>query len=236
VPASRKKPMAADATTTRATHPPDRFKSDEHEVTSVAAVVDSRAQEAVAGPVPAEVVSDRRDTPARRMSKLAFIVAAIVLLGFIANGIINTEQRLHRAEHERSVLIQDITRLVHAVQRQDVDLRALRQAIIRQNKILRRAGLPTVPVPTLTSEGGGAPRGGGQSSTPRSQPPSSAPPSSRPTSHPSSHSPSPHPSPSSSPVARVCLPVVGCIPRVALAHMTVLDWEAILVRLVVEDT
>lgn len=195
-----------------------------------AVAIDPTKQEQ-AGPIPAAIVADKRDTLPRRLTKLALIVAVIVLLGYVINGQIDTHRQLKSARHDRDVLIDDVTRLARIMGRQGFDLRALRQAIIDQNKILRRAGLPTIPVPPLTSEGGGA-HDGGQSSTPRSHPSESASPSS----HPSHHPPSNQPGPSPSHPVVICLPVVHCITPGGLRQLTVLDWEAILARAMLEDT
>lgn len=225
-------PRAEDATTVT-THHDKSARLSRRDITSVSAVVDPDAQEQVAGLIPAEIVSDRRDTLGKRLAKLGLAVLIAVLLGWAVNGIISTNHRLGQAERDRTTLITDVTRLARIMGRQGYDLRALRRAIRDQNKILRAAGLPTIPVPPLTSEGGGAPRGGGPSSTPRSQPPSSAPPSSPPPHQTSS--PTAKPSPSSSPPIVICLPVVHCIAPGALEHMTVLDWEARLMQAYVSD-
>lgn len=186
------------------------------------------AKQSQAGPIPAEIVKDRRDTAPRRLTKLALAVAIIILLGWIINGQIDTHRQLHQAERDRSALIDDVTHLARIMGKQGFDLRALRQAIIEQNKILRANGLETIPVPPITSEqgrGGNHPQSHGDGSN-SSQPPSS-PPSSKP--------PSQSPSPTSSPPVIICLPVVHCVTPGLLEGMTVLDWERVLAQAIVEN-
>jgi hypothetical protein len=179
-----------------------------------------------AGPIPAEIVRDRRDTLPKRLAKLGLAILVCVLLGWVINGQIDTHRQLHRAERDRSALIEDVTHLARIMGKQGFDLRALRQAIIEQNKILRANGLETIPVPPLTSE----PNGGGSSSPHPSQ--RSLPPSHQPSSPPS-QKPTPKPSPSH-PVI-ICLPVVHCVTPGLLEGMTVLDWERVLVSAIVVD-
>jgi hypothetical protein len=206
---------------------PDPIDTDPDDLDApvvVPSVVDAKAQERIGGPLPATIVGDKRDTRTKRLAWLGLAIVAIVLLGSGLNGIRSTNHRLHRAEAERAILIREVESLAATLHEQGIDLRALRQAIIKQNAILRQQGLDPIPVPSLTSEGGGASNGGRQSSTPRSpSPPGAPPPSPRPT-----HSPSAPPRPSPCPSPLVCLPQVGCLPRLVLQHMTVLDWETIL--------
>lgn len=232
--APRKKPdpTVQDITVVGTGHRSHRAEGPD-EVIAAAAVIDPEAQEQIAGPIPAAVVADHRDTRTRRLAWLGLAVLAIVLLGWVLNDIHDAKHDLHQAKIDRSVLIHDVTALARVMERQGIDLTNLRVAIIQQNKILRKAGYKPIPVPTLTNEGGGAHPGGGHSSTPRSQSPSSAPPSSRPTHSPPPPSHSPRPRPSPRPIV-ICLPIVGCVPPSALRQMTVLDWQTILVTAVVE--
>lgn len=191
------------------------------------AVVDSDAQERIAGPVPAEIVADRRDTRAKRLVLLSFLVVGVVMIGWGLNQLLS-------AQHDRTNLVKGVRQLVVIIKDQNHDLRDLRQVVIQQNKILRRHGLPTIDVPLPTSEGGGA-RGGGSSPSPRSHP-SSAPPSSRPSQHPTprpSHRPTPRPTPTPTPTkpppppVKICLPIVGCVPPDGAARADGIDWWAI---------
>jgi len=144
-------------------------------------------------PIPAAIVEDKRNTLGKRLGAFAII---ILLLFFAIGGYISSAQNnslLHRAAKDRTALIDGEHKLVKSNQRlvksnkaQSDLIRKLQQAIREQNKILREAGLETVPVPSKSPST--------SSSGPSSNPSHNPQPKPKP-----SHSPHPHPHPTHSP-------------------------------------
>jgi hypothetical protein len=152
-------------------------------------------------PVRAEIVKDSRDTTLRRLVIVAFF---LIVLAFMAI-VYRQSQDNHDAINSLRGLVKDQTHQIRLLRRANGDLRTV---IIKQNRTLREAGLPGIPVPveppgSFNSGGGGTNR---QGPPPQSQPSQSPHPSPRPSPHPHPH-PSPHPSPHPTPTPTgICVP------------------------------
>jgi len=99
-----------------------------------------------AGPIPAMVVGDRRDFFGKRLGQfaLALLVLFFVIASYIQsarNGVL-----LERASQDRSELISSLEKATATIDRQNVELNDLRSAVSEQNRLLRDAGIPTVPI------------------------------------------------------------------------------------------
>lgn len=148
-------------------------------------------------PVPAVIVSDKRNLLGRRLSILA---VALLLLFFSISGYIqsaNNGNLLHRAAVDRSLLIS----IIHA---QSGDIQRLQKAFSKQNKELKKAGFKVVVLPPVSQTEQPTPAPETTTNPKSSRTPT---PHSSPTAHPHpSHSPRPPPSqtPLSKAEQRVC--------------------------------
>jgi hypothetical protein len=86
--------------------------------------------------------------------RLGYWGMILVLLFFTVNGYIqssNNNSLLHRAAKDRSTLVQNVGVLLQKNTAQTITIRNLRNALIQQNKILRKAGLKTTNIPKVFS-------------------------------------------------------------------------------------
>lgn len=98
-------------------------------------------------PVPATIVADSRRLLGRRLGIFAL---ALLLLFFVINAYIQSVRNgeaLQRASKDRSSLVKSIERNSKTLEAQTTLIKQLQTAIRIQNKLLRDAGIKTVPVP-----------------------------------------------------------------------------------------
>lgn len=102
-------------------------------------------------PVPAEIVSDKRDTLGKRLGLAAL---AILILFFAINGYIQSAKNgrlLRTANQDRHALVKSVSKLTASNKRQSDLVKQLQDAVRAQNKLLRQVGSDTVLVPGETN-------------------------------------------------------------------------------------
>jgi outer membrane biosynthesis protein TonB len=137
-------------------------------------------------PMPARVVADDRDTFWKRLSMVGLV---LVLVFFSANGYIQSARNAHLARDaakEAGATHDDFKAYRHT--QKDYNRRLL-EALREQNDKLRKAGLPTQPIPEQQPKTASSSQG---QAHPSPRPQTSPAPTHRPKPRPS-HSPSPKP-------------------------------------------
>lgn len=222
MPASKKPdPKVTDVTVVSNEYDKPHAPGGHKNVTSAAAIIDSPAQEKTAGPVPAEVVANRRDTFWRRLPVYALI---LVVLYFVISSQIQSAQNgddLHKSLAAQGKLLKTVQRDEGYVILASQYIGAQAKVIKEQNARLKAHGLPTIPLPppptppAVSKRAHQAVNGGGSPSSQPSASPQSghspASPTARPSTTPTAN---PTPTKTATPVVCVRTPILGkkCIP------------------------